>query len=121
MNLSRNILNNLNEEQLIEMSNLIKRKTGLPVNIWVDDIGIERKNKHDKPRIKVQNNTSDRRQSDTFSLSISKTPEVIAGTCKLDSDILNEVKQYVIKHYDILIKHWNQEIDIEELKDVLYS
>ena len=47
MNLSRNILNNLNEEQLIEMSNLIKRKTGLPVNIWVDDIGIERKNKHD--------------------------------------------------------------------------
>ena len=121
MKISKSILDNLNEDILFEMSNLVKRKTGLPVNIWVDDIGVNRKNKHNLPRIKVQNNTADKRQEDTFSLTISKTPEVVAGTCKLDNAILDTVKNYIIKNYNVLMQHWNQEIDIEELKDILYS
>lgn len=66
-------VNNILEEELLtEMSNLVKRKTGLPVIIWVDDIGNNRNNKHFTPRIKVQNDYGDRANSNTFSLSIDK-------------------------------------------------
>ena len=107
--------------KLEEMSNLIKRKTGLPVNIWVDDIGVERNVEHNEPRIKVQNNTADRRQDDTFELTISKNPYVISGICKLNSKNLNKVKDYVIKYYEPLMDYWNQKIDIEDLKDILFN
>lgn len=107
--------------KLEEMSNLIKRKTGLPVNIWVDDIGVERNVEHNEPRIKVQNNTADRRQDDTFELTISKNPYVISGICKLSSKNLNKVKDYVIKYYEPLMDYWNQKIDIEDLKDILFN
>lgn len=107
--------------KLEEMSNLIKRKTGLPVNIWVDDIGVERNVEHNEPRIKVQNNTSDKRQDDTFELTISKNPYVISGICKLSSKNLNKVKNYVIKYYEPLMDYWNQKIDIEDLKDILFN
>ena len=107
--------------KLEEMSNLIKRKTGLPVNIWVDDIGVERNVEHNEPRIKVQNNTADRRQDDTFELTISKNPYVISGICKLSSKNLNKVKNYVIKYYEPLMDYWNQKIDIEDLKDILFN
>lgn len=107
--------------KLEEMSNLIKRKTGLPVNIWVDDIGVERNVEHNEPRIKVQNNTADRRQEDTFELTISKNPYVISGICKLNSKNLNKVKDYVIKYYEPLMDYWNQKIDIEDLKDILFN
>lgn len=107
--------------KLEEMSNLIKRKTGLPVNIWVDDIGVERNVEHNEPRIKVQNNTADKRQDDTFELTISKNPYVISGVCKLNSKNLNKVKDYVIKYYKPLMDYWNQKIDIEDLKDILFK
>lgn len=107
--------------KLEEMSNLIKRKTGLPVNIWVDDIGVERNVEHNEPRIKVQNNTADRRQEDTFELTISNNPYVISGICKLSSKNLNKVKDYVIKYYEPLMDYWNQKIDIEDLKDILFN
>ena len=107
--------------KLEEMSNLIKRKTGLPVNIWVDDIGVERNVEHNEPRIKVQNNTADRRQDDTFELTISKNPYVISGICKLNSKNLNKVKDYVVKYYEPLMDYWNQKIDIEDLKDILFN
>ena len=107
--------------KLEEMSNLIKRKTGLPVNIWVDDIGVERNVEHNEPRIKVQNNTADKRQDDTFELTISKNPYVISGICKLSSKNLNKVKDYVIKYYEPLMDYWNQKIDIEDLKDILFN
>ena len=110
-----------NFNKLEEMSNLIKRKTGLPVNIWVDDIGVIRKTKHNEPRIKVQNNTSNTRQEDTFSLSISLNPEVISGECKLSSYNYNKVCNYVRTNYKPLMDYWNQKIDIEELKEILFD
>lgn len=106
--------------KLEEMSNLIKRKTGLPVNIWVDDIGVERNVEHNLPRIKVQNNTSDRRQDDTFELTISYNPKIVSGECKLSSKNLKCVINYVIKNYKPLMDYWNQTIDIEQLKDILF-
>lgn len=108
---------------LLEMSNLVKRKTGLPVNIWVDDIGVYRQVEHNELRIKVQNNTQDKRNEDTFSLSIDKYNPVILGDsqCKLNKKQLKQVQEYVCKNYEPLMKYWNQVIDIEELKDILFN
>lgn len=108
-------------EILLEMSALYKKRTELPINIWVDDIGAGRNNKHNLPRIKVQNNYADRTSEDTFSVSISKTPEILAGECKLKQKDLKEIFDWIIKNYDVLYKHWNQEIDTDELKELLYK
>jgi hypothetical protein len=45
---------------LNEIANIIKNDSGLPVNIWVDDLGVDRLNKHSPDRIKFQNNKSNR-------------------------------------------------------------
>jgi hypothetical protein len=108
-------------EILLEMSALYKKKTNLPINIWVDDIGAGRNNKHNLPRIKVQNDYGDRTTEDNFSVSISKTPEILVGDCKLKQKDLNKIFDWIKENYDLLIKHWNQEIDTDELKELLYK
>lgn len=109
----------IEEQRLVEMSNLVKRKTGLPVNIWVDDVGIDRDVEHNLPRIKVQNDTADRRQSDGFELSIENDPKILSSTCKLSSKDFQAVRSFVIKYKQALIDHWNQDIDIEDLKEII--
>lgn len=101
------------------MANLYLKRTGFPYLIWADNLGVARKNKYNLPRIKVQNVKGDKVIDDAFVISISKTPEVLAGRCKIGSD-LNAVKQYIQEHYDDFMAHWNQEIDEDELKDRLY-
>lgn len=105
---------------IFAMANLYPKRTGLPYLIWVDNLGCKRKVKHNVPRLKVQNSKGDNVVDDAFVLSISKSPEVLSGRCKLNSSELNEVKQYVSDHYDDFIAHWNQEIDEDELKERLY-
>lgn len=101
------------------MSNIVKRKTGLLVNILVDDIDIDRNVEHNLSRIKVQNNTAGRRQSDGFELSIENDPKILSDTGKLSSKDFQAVRSFVIKYKQALIDHWNQDIDIEDLKEII--
>lgn len=108
-------------ENIFGMANLYPKRTGLPMVFWVDNVGSDRTTKHNLPRIKVQNILGDKRTDDVFSLSISKEPEILAGECKLSSSDLKIIMQYVIDNYDILMQHWNGEIDEDELKEILYN
>ena len=103
------------------MSTIYKKRSKLPVNIWVDDIGNNQSIEHNIPKIKVQNNESDKVQDDTFVLSIEKNPKILAGECKLKSNQLKEIEKFIINNYDLLIQHWNQEIDTDDLKDIIYK
>lgn len=112
-----NILQTFDESELyFEMANLKKDKTRLPVNIWVDEIGSGRNLKHYIPRIKFQSTKSDKAQSG-IPISISKKPEILVDNYETDLNNyeIGQVKNFIIRNYDLLMKHWNQEITTEEL------
>jgi len=102
------------------MSNLQQVGTQLPVIIWVDDIGSYQNNRHNELRIKVQNNTSSSRQTDSFTIRFdnNQKPKLI-GKVKLNQSQVNEVIEYVQTHWDKFLAHWNQEITSDELKDLI--
>ena len=107
---------------LFEMTNLRKKYTGLPANIWIDDMADARNTKHNVPRIKFQNNTSDKVTDDLIPLSIDKeNPQILTKhlSVKLSKEELNLIKKFVIINYDLLIRHWLQEIDSFEFKDMM--
>lgn len=111
----------LAEDTLWEMTNLRKSVTGLKVNISVqfqpDD---QKKYPHDLPRVKFQNNTSDRvtSRSDLIFISIADNPEVLINK-PYDKKIFDQVRSWVILNKDALLAFWNQDIDEEELKQRL--
>lgn len=98
-----------------------KRAEGLPVIIWVDNVGVNREGKHNEPRIKVQNVPGNDSVNDTFSLSISEDPKVLAGKVKLNNKQYKGVVKYVQDHLNDLLDHWYHVIDEDELKERLYK
>jgi len=98
---------------LMEMSNLRKSDTGLDENIWLYDDGCYRNVKHNVPRIKFQNDNSDRiNKSNLIPISISDTPQILKKNVSLniDSKELNRLKEFIILNKEALLKHWNNEI-----------
>ena len=86
-------------EVLLEMSGFRKSDTNLPVNIWIDDVGAERKTSHNLPRIKFQNDTSDNLKSrDTIPMSISDNPEVLINNfqTKLSQSDITKIKKFQV-------------------------
>lgn len=111
-----------NKYKLIEMANLAKRRTKLPVNIWVDEVGNNRKVKHDDIRLKIQNDYGERANDNLIPVSIdNKNPEVLAGKLDIDIKDFQIIQKWIIENYDILVQHWEGEIDTDELKDILRS
>ena len=104
------------DDALFEMSNIRKKTSGLPVNIYVSSGGAV--NKQHGPRIKVMTNTGDAFNSyQTISIMLKKnfTADDIIGYHSLPSDVLAAVREYVNLNYDTLLQHWNDEIDSIEL------
>ena len=63
---------------LMEMANLSKLSTGLEVIIWLQINNPQSTGKHNLPRLKFQNNTSDKGQlEEGIPMSISDTPEIL--------------------------------------------
>jgi hypothetical protein len=110
----------MNLDDLFEMSNLRKKFTGLPVNIYVSSGGSV--NKRHGPRIKVMNSLSDRYDPhDTISVMLKKdiTQDDVVGYSRLSPDVINEIRDYINMHYDTLMKYWNDEIATDELIELL--
>jgi len=106
------------EQMLMEMSNLRYKTTGLPVIIFVSSGYTEGKMLQHSPRIKVSKTYSEKMNPfDTFSVTISKNPEVI-GDHQIKSKDLNKIKEFVKENYDVLIEYWEGEI---ETLDMLHS
>lgn len=109
----------LGQDLMTEMSNLSKKRTHLPMIIWVE-AGI-RNLKHNKPRMKFVNSTNDKlTDSELIPISISKdNPEILVNDVKLkiSNKDLEILKQWIIKNYDNLISLWNLEKDIADFID----
>lgn len=103
---------------------LDKKYTGLPVDLRLDEIGSLRKPKYlhySEPLLTFQNNYDAKAHFDVLPMSISKNPQVLEDEkyIKIKSEDVEAVKQFVINHYDLLMKHWRQEITTMELHEIL--
>lgn len=97
----------IDEDYMIEMSNLRPNETGLPMVIWVQpNTG---RLKHG-PRIKVQTAHGHKASSDKFaSVGFSRDGEVqnFGGLTHSDFEL---VKQFIAINLDLLINLWDDEI-----------
>ena len=98
----------LGEDEGFDYAGLTQQETGLPYIVLIDSVGITRKPRI-KPRIRVRVN------DEYIPVSISKTN--VEKYKPFEGD--TEIEQWVIENYDILIKHWNQEITETEAMDLL--
>lgn len=114
----------LDEDLPYEMSNFRKKITGLPVNLSLQiQTDEEKRYQHNLPRLKFQNNTADTVTSkqDLIPVSIDPiNPEVLIDK-PYNKKYYRIVRKWIIDHYDLLIKFWNQEIDEFDLKDALQA
>ena len=98
------------------MANIRSKSSGLPMLIWVSE-----KNANHGPRIKVARDYRIRAgSSDTFSVSISKNPSIVAGDSGQIKELdLKKVYKWITLNKIILMKYWNFEIDTIELSNGL--
>jgi hypothetical protein len=108
---------NLEENLKIEeMATLRKSDSGLPANLYLDDIGNWGKSGHWK-RIKFQPNTGDRPVTrDMVPMSIDDNPQILVKNIKvaLNAKQLNQIKAFVRANKDLLLQLADAEISILE-------
>jgi hypothetical protein len=99
-----------------EMATLRKNVSGLPANLYLDDAGSWSKSGHWK-RIKFQPNTGDRPVTrNMVPMSIDDSPQILVKNAKisLNSNQLEQIKNFVRANKNLLLQLADAEIDIFE-------
>jgi len=116
--LSDNEAENIRQEY---MSRLSKRETGLPVHIFLDEIGAW-DNIGNFKRIKFRGKKSDKPDhTNIYSMSIEKNPRVLVRNAKIDitDEELNQVKDFVSRNEKELLKLANQKISFLDFINIV--
>lgn len=120
VNIFENILDEYRRNKLERLygtgNTLRKNDTGLPVNIWIDDMAWKQKS-HWKRIIKFQPDKGDKSDTRIFiPMSIEDNPQIKARNPKLSINIneIEQVRQFIINNKDLLLKYSIQEITITE-------
>ena len=101
----------VDSEPLWSMANLRKDRSGLPVNIWLDESQTYKSSRHGY-RIKFQRDKGDRVSKTNLStMTISDNPQVI-GDHELSSKEITMLKNFVIRNKQALIQLSDMEISI---------
>lgn len=107
---------------MTEMANISKEFTLLPVNIWVEESGVERDVEHNEPHLKFQNSKSNKLdRTKLIPISISNEEPIILikdfdmKKLELSGKEFKVLQNWIRYHYDLLIKYWNSEIDTTKL------
>jgi len=102
-----------NREMLLEMANIPKSKSGLTVNIWVDQ-------GHDLQhgdRIKFQNDNGDRfNRGNSCTLMLHSNMDVV-GKPKIHSWEIEQIRTFVKINMKNIISLFKKEIDIDEFEN----
>lgn len=95
----------LSEDLIAEMARVDPSLSGINVVIFVSSKQYV-DGKH-WARIKVSNVPGKYSKDDNFSISISKTPKIVAGKSKLKNSDLEDVYDWIILNYTVLMDYWN--------------
>lgn len=91
------------QEQLVEMSNIHPKRSGLSRVIWISD-GIGSRH---GPRIKVYAGSP--RVTPVTVISISDTPEIKGSNeANISPSELKLISEWIIKNKKVLLGYWNQ-------------
>jgi len=107
--------------QLEAMSNLRPKTTGVDgAVIWVSAGEFSGAELQHGPRIKVVlgNKITTEGLSEAVTVRLTNPPEVL-GT--LPGHVQREVVEFVNRNREVLLRHWNGEIDAKEMLDLLQS
>ena len=104
----------MKNDLLFEMVNIRSRRTGLPYDLWLDSSGLNRSTQHNMPRLKVNVD------GNLIPVEISDNPKIPASV-NISKKIPNKelVLRYVEAYKDILLAHFNNEIDDKDALDLL--
>jgi len=112
--LSENEAENIRQEY---MSRLSKDMTGLPVEMLVDEMGVWDRIGSYK-RVKFQGNKNDKLDfRKMYSMSIEQNPQVLVKDAEIDltDDELKQVKDFVSRNEEILLRLETQDISLVDL------
>lgn len=108
--LSEMIEESMNDNALLEMANLAKSDTSLPMIVWIQ---VKQPMQHNAPRMKFANNYSNNMLArDLVPVSISDDPQILSkGTkLKISNADFEKLRQWIIRNKEALMKVWNGEI-----------
>jgi len=113
------IIENLDDTHpdiFFEMANYTIVDSGLPHNIWFDEPGLERNNKHHLPRVKIQVNKS------WLSVSVSAQPTFLLkgqhladAEKKLSGSERKKMFDFISKNNELILSHWNGKVTTMQL------
>ena len=99
------------EDELSYMAHLWRISSGLPYEVLIDYDGKNRPRPNNSPRIMI---CLDRTQYDFVPISIDKEKPVALIECEIPE--FEMIADWIKENYDILMRHWNNEIsDYEAL------
>lgn len=101
--------NLITEDAVFEMARIQPANTGLPYIMFASTKDYV-EGKH-WARIKVSNIPGTFSKDDNFSVSISRTPEVLAGKPTYGESKLADIFDWVALNYEPLMKYWNNEYE----------
>jgi hypothetical protein len=103
-------------DDFFEMANYETRDSGLPFNIWFDEPGGSRFNKHHLPRVKVQVNGKFIPVHVTSEPSILLRGSFLSTAEKLitGSD-RKAVFAFVARNHELILSHWSGEVSTKHL------
>jgi hypothetical protein len=103
-------------EELDEMAGFRKHDSGLPVNLWLDDLSTYKRSGHWK-RIKFQGDHGNKMNpGNAFTMTISENPEIMPKSAemniKLPAKEVEQIKQFVKNNHELLSKLADQKISV---------
>jgi hypothetical protein len=111
-------LSSYKDPAIYEMATYKMDDSGLPYNLWIDEVGKDRTIEHSIPRLKVLLSFSN-----SVPISIEQNPKILLkgvflakAERELNERKMKDIYAFIRKNKDMLIKHWNKEIDYNTLK-----
>jgi hypothetical protein len=95
---------------LYEMTNIYPRTSGLPVTVWISPRGRARRD----ARVKVRRVPGNRMiPEDTAVVAVRPEPTLVEGD--LDGAVLRAVRDSITLNRDVILAHWDGELDSLEV------
>jgi hypothetical protein len=111
---------------IFQMLKYSTEDSGLPYDLWFDDVGKDRFNKHKAPRVKVE-----LPNRDLLPLSIEEEPKLLLKGVPLakaekelqeiDESKMKRIHDFIFKNHQLILHHWNGEIDDFDLVNNLQT